>query len=954
MSLYFKRSPRLDYCLVPDARKLRSETKTPIGGTAWRSPGVRLLHLGCFLCLAAMCVQSRIEAAAGQTESLALRISWGHHSPQTRPYVVRLAGAGVSLSDLVLDQAEAGDQLTGLNARTTAGGGDADQLQCKLTFTGRTIHSITNAHSLWRYLLDHTEPGAARRLQADPAWRPDPRRLEIQLDDSGLRGFCLTVDQLRQQKTFWFPEFDVFVSAGENPYELKDYKESLKGAGGSRILDRVKQEPEATYASFTNRWEDMGSLAYQNPHSVPPGHIVGLTWDSALYKFGIDRLAEVRNDYAKQDVFHFRFALAKPRESWRGQKLGNGLPVITTTFEEDGVRYEVEQFAFPLLGVPKKRRGDIAMVLFQKLTVSETEGKARDLSVPVELTRKLASVPTLQEDSGVFLLETQAESCLAVRGTDLRVQVESAGSEKKRVWLTFSLPANGRREISVNLPSPTVPRTQRSQFLALEYASARAATIRFWEDYLARGASFRVPDEAVNILFRANLWHALRLPRRHGGEGIDLPYSNFAYDQKGTPWPVNQSVYVDYMLYDLRGYHDLSAEELAAMYRNNQEANGHVGGFANWGVYTPSMLYVVAQHYLLSRDRSSFERLLPQTLRALDWCLTQIKHGGDAQIPTPGLMLAPLNDLTHEPRSWAFNQAYFVAGFDLLGHALKEIDHPRAKECQAAAVQLRQAVEREFARACTRSPAVQLADGSWSLYVPTDAQASGRLMQMWYPTDVDVGPLHLPRLKAIDPQGWLSTAMLHDHEDNLLIKQWGAINEPVYNPQGTVYLFRDEPKAAIRTFYSTMACAFSHSLFEPVEHRWGWGQYFGPPSTDGAWFELYRNMMIREEEDTLLLAQATPRAWLEEGREIEVRQAPTYFGPASFRLRGGLRQITATVDLSDRKLPSALVVRLRHPTGAAMQSATVNGEAWTKLDAAKEWVRISKPSGTRYTIVAQY
>ena len=97
----------------------------------------------------------------------------------------------------------------------------------------------------------------------------------------------------------------------------------------------------------------------------------------------------------------------------------------------------------------------------------------------------------------------------------------------------------------------------------------------------------------------------MRLPRRHGGQEpsvkIDLPYSNFAYDQHGTPWPVNQAVYVDYMLYDLRGYHAISAEELVAMYRNNQEPNGHVGGFANWGVYTPGMIYAVAQHYLLSR-----------------------------------------------------------------------------------------------------------------------------------------------------------------------------------------------------------------------------------------------------------------------------------------------------------------------------------------------------------------
>ena len=100
----------------------------------------------------------------------------------------------------------------------------------------------------------------------------------------------------------------------------------------------------------------------------------------------------------------------------------------------------------------------------------------------------------------------------------------------------------------------------------------------------------------------------------------------------------------------------------------------------------------------------------------------------------------------------------------------------------------------------------------------------------------------------------------------------GWLNEPVYNMQGTVYLYRDEPEAAIRTFYTTMACAFSHVQLEPVEHRWAWGQYFGPPSTDGAWFELYRNMLLNElsGESTLFIGQAVPRAWLVDGKSITI------------------------------------------------------------------------------------
>ena len=43
--------------------------------------------------------------------------------------------------------------------------------------------------------------------------------------------------------------------------------------------------------------------------------------------------------------------------------------------------------------------------------------------------------------------------------------------------------------------------------------------------------------------------------------------TTIAYDQTGIPWPVNQAVYVDYMLYNLRGYHRLAEADLVATYR---------------------------------------------------------------------------------------------------------------------------------------------------------------------------------------------------------------------------------------------------------------------------------------------------------------------------------------------------------------------------------------------------
>jgi len=511
----------------------------------------------------------------------------------------------------------------------------------------------------------------------------------------------------------------------------------------------------------------------------------------------------------------------------------------------------------------------------------------------------------------------------------------------------------------VKLPSPSVKAEDRARLLALDDVVARESTRDFWLDWLHRGAQFRVPEKTVNDLFRANLWHALRLPRRYGGQqadgAIDLPYSNFAYGQQGTPWPVNQAVYVDSMIYDLRGYHDVSAEELATIYRNNQQPDGRVAGFANWGVYTPSMIYASAQNYLLSHDRAAWDRLLPSTLKALDWCLGQIHSAQDFET-TRDLVAAPLNDLTGEG-VWAFNQAYLYAALQTLGLALQRYGHPRARECLVEADEFRQSVERAFVEATVAAPLVQLRDHSWSPYVPCEATTPRRRFDQWYPTDVDTGAVHLLRLGALPSRGWLADCLLNDHEDNLFLHGWGMANEPVYNQQATAYLFRDDPLAVIRAFYSYMASAFSHSTLEPVEHRWTWGQYFGPPSTDGAWFDLYRHLLIEDRAaDRLLLFAATPRKWLEDGQSIEIVRAPSRFGEISARLDSHVASDKVRVELTCPWLyrPKALDVRIRHPQGKVIQEVCVNGSAWRTLDPTLETIRIPNPVAETYVIEVTY
>lgn len=910
---------------------------------------------------------------------LKVQLTWGHESRQSTPFSMRILGENAEISNQQCIDLESGDGSRNDFWKTTAGDGDVDGIAFSVIYVPTTVVTNNKVHPFWTYYLEHSDVDTARSLRQDPAYHPDSRKITVQMNGDGTKGFSVTVDQLLSTKSFWIPSLDAYLSAGDQPVPYEEHRKELAPWKGKRILEQVRTKPEASYEEFTRRWEDMGSPNYLHPNQPVPGHIVCLSWDSAIPKFGVDRGGGVWNDYGNPDRFRFWYGFGDLNQgindSWKGQYLEDGLPIVTTFLERDRLRYGVEQFAYPLNGPPTERRGDIPMVLLQKIRVTNLDRTARTAEVKINHQRILSSSDTPQliykQEGKVFhFLEDKDNRVLySVAGDGIAIQScqtkkNEKTSEKDFPFLyeteiSFSLNSGDTRELVVTLPSPLVPAQDREKLLALKFSEARAETIRFWSDYLVRGAQFRVPEKVVNNLFRANLWHALRLPRRHGGseEGvkIDLPYSNFAYDQTGIPWPVNQAVYVDYMLNDLRGYHDLSVEELLAMFRENQESNGHVRGFANWGVYTPSMLYAVAKNFLLSQDRDSFEQLLPYTLKALDWCSNEIQQANQRHNPTQGLIRAPLNDLTGDG-IWAFTQAYIYAGLNELGKALRQIQHPRTEECLKAARQFRQSIQNAFGSASMKSPLAQLRDHTWIPYTPCEALTPQRLFEQWYPTDIDTGATHLIRLKALAADGELAESLLNDHEDNLYLYGWGMANEPVYNPQATAYLQRDDPQAVVNAFYSMMACAFSHSAFEPVEHRWFWGQYFGPPSTDGAWFELYRNMLIRErDDDTLILLQATPRKWLANGQQIAVENAPTEYGDISFTVnsRENATRLTAEIDTPDRS-PKSLLLRLRHPDARTIQSVTVNNRYWRDFDIQKEWIVIQNPNQEHYSIVAKY
>lgn len=932
-----------------------------------------------FICLAGnLFFNDDVFAQQGQPlQQARIKISFGLKNPERTARTVSLISGseGMKISQLQGKGIEKGDKVNASPSVLYCGKGDVDELLATVSWPKPTAplrelakhidgYSL-NGDAMWGYLMEKGSPGQSARLKDDSWNKPDAPILTIQLNGEGTEGFSLSLEQLLKHRAMWLPEQDVYITLAEQPIDFNLHQQELRG---SRILDAVAKAPDATLEEFKGLWTDFGNpldwdVSWQTKYMGTVGNLtVTAAHHGSVYKYAIDRWAGIRPDFASPHRFQLDFQW--PGSTWKGQKIVNGLPIMLTDFEQDGQQAKVEQFVTTLDPGAKALRGDIPSVALSKVSITGN-GKPVQFNFSfanavkgkgLEIKNSSGTWTVLDAQSGQVLLILEADHEFSVNA-DPPSTVENG--ERVSFSLSGNLVAGLTKGFMVKLPSPGVGGQSLPLLKGLEFEPAWDRTVNYWEKWIARGAHFEVPEQAVNDLFRASLWHSLVLPRHTldslGHPHMDLPYANTAYGQKNADWPINQAVYVDYMIYGLRGYEKVAEQEIAAMFKSQQQPDGRMGGFANWGVYSPGHLYAIAQNYLLSGNTSELEGLLPNALKTMDWCIAQIDKA-NSRTDRTGLILAPLNDLTTDEREWAFTQAYFVAGLEMFGKALAKYGHPRAKQALDISAKMKADVVKEFSRASVKSPVVQLEDGTWINYVPADAMTYRRLMDQWYPSDVDTGPLHLSRLEVFQPYSWLTTAMLNDHEDNLFLKNQGAANEPIYIQQANAYLLRDNPKAVIRAFYSMMASGFAHEQLTSLEHRWAWGQYYGPPSTDGAWFEIYRKMLLNEiGEDTLFIAQAAPRKWLEKDKQITVRDAPTYFGPVSYVV-DGLKgnQISVKLELSERNPPKTLLVRLRHPQGLPIRSVVVNGEAWENFNQSSEYVQVDQPLEKQYVITASY
>lgn len=326
----------------------------------------------------------------------------------------------------------------------------------------------------------------------------------------------------------------------------------------------------------------------------------------------------------------------------------------------------------------------------------------------------------------------------------------------------------------------------------------------------------------------------------------------------------------------------------------------------------------------------------------------------------------------------------FFLGLTKSVDVLTRLHHPDAPRLNREALDYLACIKRALRESTIISPVTRLRDGSSVPCTPpyvglrgfsTDVGDANDPDFRWaYGYDCTDGPLQLFTGNVLDCHDPVITWILNCLEDRFfLFSPWPSqINmldagfdwfnmggfdklQPYYVHCAEAYLWRDEISNFLRSFFNTLAAIcdpMTLSFREELDYSGG-----QPDKThEEAWFfHQIRCMLLMEYNGDLILARGIPRSWLEHGKKVSIKNAPSYFGQVSFVIKSHANdhRIDATVSMPDRLTHGNAFLRLRHPDNTPILRVEINDQPWIHFDVKKEWVKL--PDEIReYRVTAFY
>ncbi len=455
---------------------------------------------------------------------------------------------------------------------------------------------------------------------------------------------------------------------------------------------------------------------------------------------------------------------------------------------------------------------------------------------------------------------------------------------------------------------------------------------------------------------------------------------------------------------DHLGMHDVARDGISVWLEGQQKDGAltlNSGIERAHGIGALQVLWVMAEHYRLTGDRQWLERELPRLRAAADWILRRRRVTMKKDL-TPQ-ELARIEGGTFSPYGlqpkvsmgdgdpsgsryyyWADSAGY--QSVKLLAEAIAELDPALGAQYAAEAAKYQGDILPVLDESIVLSPVVLVRDGTYRSFLPQGFQDRGPLA-LALPEQANIyshcGPYHADYvITSAAIEAWLRAGVLSvedprvdSHFDVLedvffWDHPWFRKRKPDYDPERDwfnfgwayqsgwerlpdYYLRKDDVPNFLRDWLNRCAVDIhlpdwsfnEHTTFAENDKSHGYAVFLSN----------FRNMLVMEIDQELWLARATPRAWLEQGKKVSVKNAPTHFGRVAYEVASDVDRgkINAMVELPSRKAPKNVILRFRHPKAVPIQSVTVNGKEWQDFNQDSETIELQGLSGP-VAVTARY
>jgi hypothetical protein len=485
------------------------------------------------------------------------------------------------------------------------------------------------------------------------------------------------------------------------------------------------------------------------------------------------------------------------------------------------------------------------------------------------------------------------------------------------------------------LPHRPVSRERAARLAANGFEDRHAECRRFWGERLATAARIELPEPRIEEMMRAGLLH---LDLVAYGKAPDGPLAATI----GLYSPIGSETSPIIQFMDSMGWHREARRSLT-YFLEKQHEDGFMQNFGGYMLETGAVLWSLGEHYRYTRDDEWVRAIEPKLLKSarfiLDWRARNLRE--DLRGHGYGMLEGKTADPNDPFRSFMLN-GYHYLGLQRVSEMLAIVDPGESARLAREAQDFKADIRRGFLEAMARSPVVPLGDGTWVPSVPPWVGYRGPLSLygdggQWFThgafpvRDSLLGPLYAVFQEVIDPRSTEGTFALQAH-DELMTDRNVAFSQPYYSRHPILHLRRGEVNAFTKAFYSAAASLADRETYTFWEHYF----HASPHKThEEAWFLMEnRWRLYLEDGETLSVLPGIPRAYLEDGKRIEVDGMKSYFGPIRLSVRSELaqRRIVAHVECRSDHGPRRVKLRLPHPRG--LKAVAVRGGRYRPGDEA--------------------